>query len=273
MDEIAQAAEMIRQADALVIAAGAGMGVDSGLPDFRGPEGFWRAYPPFAESGLRFEEVSDPRWFANDPSLAWGFYGHRYYLYQQTNPHSGFAILLEWGHRMKQGSFVFTSNVDGHFQKAGFAEEQVYECHGSVHFLQCVEPFCEEIWPAEGLEIVVDEETIRAEEPLPTCPHCGELARPNVLMFSDGRWLWRRSEEQRERFEAWLGALENARLAVVEMGAGTAIPSVRMMSESLQRAGADLIRINPREAEGPNGTISLAMGALEGLNAINAVLK
>jgi len=51
---IAQAARAIRQADALLIGAGAGMGVDSGLPDFRGPEGFWRAYPPFRQRGLRF---------------------------------------------------------------------------------------------------------------------------------------------------------------------------------------------------------------------------
>ncbi|HEY0076459.1 MAG TPA: Sir2 family NAD-dependent protein deacetylase [Abditibacteriaceae bacterium] len=273
MNEIEQAAQIIAQADALVIAAGAGMGVDSGLPDFRGPEGFWRAYPPFAELGLRFEQVAEPRWFVRDPALAWGFYGHRYNLYQRTTPHSGFGILQQWAQRMKHGAHVFTSNVDGHFQNTGFAEEQVYECHGSLHFLQCVEPCCEEIWPVGDLAIVVDEETFRAEEPLPLCPYCGELARPNVLMFSDGRWLWNRSETQRVQFETRLAGLENARLVVIECGAGTAIPSVRLMSESLQRAGADLIRINPREAQGPNGTLSISTGAREALEAINSVLQ
>jgi NAD-dependent SIR2 family protein deacetylase len=272
MQEIQRAAEIISQADALVIAAGAGMGVDSGLPDFRGPEGFWRAYPPFAELGLRFEQVADPRWFVRDPALAWGFYGHRFNLYQQAMPHEGFAIGLQWSQRMKNGARVFTSNVDGHFQRSGFAQEQVYECHGSLHFLQCVEPCCEAIWPADDLEIAVDEETFRAEEPLPHCPHCGDLARPNVLMFSDGHWLWNRSERQRADFESWLSSLNNARLAIVECGAGTAIPSVRMLSESLQRAGADLIRINPREAQGPDSTIGLEMGALEALKAIDALV-
>lgn len=47
------------------------MGVDSGLPDFRGPEGFWRAYPPYRELGLRFAEIADPVHFAVDPELAW----------------------------------------------------------------------------------------------------------------------------------------------------------------------------------------------------------
>src|SRR5690348_10067591 len=77
-----QAARAIADADAMLIAAGAGMGVDSGLPDFRGPEGFWRAYPAFAALGLRFEEVANPSWFRRDPALAWGFYGHRLNLYR-----------------------------------------------------------------------------------------------------------------------------------------------------------------------------------------------
>src|SRR6187402_2067468 len=69
---LAAAAEAIRQADALLIGAGAGMGVDSGLPDFRGPEGFWKAYPPYRALGLRFEELASPHWFERDPPLAWG---------------------------------------------------------------------------------------------------------------------------------------------------------------------------------------------------------
>lgn len=269
MNSTEQAAQIIEQADALVIAAGAGMGVDSGLPDFRGGDGFWRAYPPFAELGLRFEQIANPTWFESDPELAWGFYGHRFNLYRATQPDAGFAILRRWAETMSRGAFVFTSNVDGHFQRAGFTDASVQECHGSLNYLQCREPCCEDIWPAGDLEIAVDEESFRAEEPLPRCPHCGAMARPNVLMFSDGRWLWKRRNEQDERFEAWLATLENARLVVVECGAGNAIPTVRRMSETLQRAGADLIRINPRESEGPEGTLGLPMGALEALRAID----
>src|SRR5436189_6030379 len=90
------AAEAIADADALLITAGAGMGVDSGLPDFRGTEGFWRAYPAFAKLGLQFQQLANPAWFRRDPALAWGFYGHRLRLYRDSVPHEGFAILLRW---------------------------------------------------------------------------------------------------------------------------------------------------------------------------------
>ena len=68
-----RAAEIISGADALVIGAGAGIGVDSGLPDFRGNEGFWQVYPALARAQFNFTEVASPRTFQRDPSLAWGF--------------------------------------------------------------------------------------------------------------------------------------------------------------------------------------------------------
>ena len=91
-----RAAQDIMSAEAILIGAGAGMGVDSGLPDFRGGQGFWQAYPPYEKLGLDFVTLANPRWFRDDPMLAWGFYGHRLMLYRQTEPHGGFAILRRW---------------------------------------------------------------------------------------------------------------------------------------------------------------------------------
>ena len=70
-------AEAVHQADGLLVAAGAGMGVDSGLPDFRGTQGFWRAYPALGRARIAFESIAGPAAFDADPLLAWGFYGHR----------------------------------------------------------------------------------------------------------------------------------------------------------------------------------------------------
>lgn len=266
---ILRAAELIRSADAILIGAGAGMGVDSGLPDFRGPEGFWKAYPAF--QGRRFAEVSNPRWFAADPEMAWGFFGHRLGLYRSALPHAGFEILRRWSERALLGAFVFTSNVDGQFAKAGFSPERIVEIHGSIHYLQCTRP-CREsgIWPTPDLEFEVDPATVRTRSPLPRCPRCEALARPNILMFGDGSWLDHRSGSQFDRFEAWLRGVGRSRLAVVELGAGNAVPTVRMTCEGYS---SEVIRINPRDSDGPPGTVSIPLGAREGLERINRQLE
>ncbi|MFO0618329.1 MAG: Sir2 family NAD-dependent protein deacetylase [Polyangiaceae bacterium] len=266
------AAKAIRDADALVFTAGAGMGVDSGLPDFRGNEGFWRAYPPFAKLGLGFTSLANPRWFADDPGLAWGFYGHRLHLYRSTVPHAGFAILLRWARSKPGGAHVFTSNVDGQFQRAGFADDRVFEAHGSIHHLQCARR-CPGIWSADAERVDVDPETMRAAEPHPRCRTCGAIARPNILMFGDFQFDEARHDEQQRRYVEFLGAHRGKRLAVVECGAGTAVPTVRAQGEQLaMRLGATLVRLNPREFDVPAGQIGISTGARAGLEAIDAAL-
>ena len=268
-DLIRQAAQALAEADALLVGAGAGMGVDSGLPDFRGDKGFWKAYPPFEKLGYSFIDMANPAWFEEDPRLAWGFYGHRLNLYRDTTPHDGFRLLREWGEKMSKGCFVYTSNVDGQFSKAGFADDDVYECHGSIHYMQGIRLHSEQLWHGSGVEVEVDEDSFRAVGPLPTVPNSSECARPNILMFGDWHWNEARAREQEERFVQWVQSLSGKKVVAVECGAGTAIPSVRRTCERVVRAsGGTLIRINPREAYGPDGTVSLEMGALEALSAI-----
>jgi len=268
LQQIERAKQTIEAADALLITAGAGMGVDSGLPDFRGVEGFWYAYPKARELGLCFEEMANPQWFEKDPHLAWAFYGHRLRLYRDTLPHKGFDILRTLSHTKKYGSFVFTSNVDGQFQKAGFEKERIMEVHGSIHHLQCARNCRGEIWSAEDVTIEITE-GFSAKDPLPHCPHCGAMARPNILMFGDGEWESSRTDAQSRRLQSWLAMLEDvgATLAVIELGAGTAVPTVRRTSEDIARHfDTPLIRINPREPQ--DADIGVQMGALEALKHI-----
>ena len=201
---VSQALEWLREADGLVVAAGAGMGVDSGLPDFRGNEGMWRTYPALGRASIDFTAIASPDAFRRDPRLAWGFYGHRLALYRATTPHAGFDVLHRWAGRMAHGAFVYTSNVDGHFQKAGFPAERVAECHGRLHQLQCMEACRMRWWPADDWEPVVDADACELRSALPTCPDCGGLARPNVLMFNDYEWVPELTELQLSRLEMWL---------------------------------------------------------------------
>jgi NAD-dependent SIR2 family protein deacetylase len=270
---IAQAAALIAGADALVIAAGAGMGVDSGLPDFRGNAGFWRAYPALATEGVAFMDIASPRAFRANPRRAWGFYGHRLGLYRQTVPHAGFGLLRKWGEAMQHSYFVFTSNVDGHFQQAGLDPLRVDECHGSIHHLQCLTPCSPALWGAETIDPVVDTSCCELLSPLPVCPHCGGPARPNILMFDDWDWIASRRDMQAMRRQRWLERVR--RPVVIELGAGVNITAVREFSHRVVlQHKASLIRINPREQQmGGLSGVGLANGALQALSAIDAALR
>ncbi len=269
-------AEWIAQTKTLLIGSGAGMGVDSGLPDFRGKEGFWRAYPPLAELGLRFEEMANPRWFREDPELAWGFYGHRHELYLKARPHRGYDILLDWESRYGISSFVYTSNVDGHFSRAGWKEERILECHGSLFRLQCMESCGQPIWEteADGPPIVeVCETNLRAFPPLPRCPLCGSLARPNLLMFSDFEWDASVKLAQERRMRQWFYDHADEDLTILEFGAGLSVPTVRLFCEATRRRyGCRMARINPRDCTPDEFIEGLPFGALECLEAINETL-
>ena len=164
-------------------------------------------------------------------------------------------------------AFVFTSNVDGHFQKAGFAAERVFECHGSISHLQCAANCTDDIRPSDELVVDVDEQ-IRCRSELPRCPRCCNLARPNILMFRDSgwnNWPWNstgviRSGETR---------IVDRRLVIVELGAGLAVPTVRYECET---QNGTLIRINPRESETPPDGISIPWPALEALRRMDALM-
>lgn len=268
---VRSAARALDGADAVVVTAGAGIGIDSGLPDFRGDEGFWNAYPPYRDLGRSFVEMANPAAFFSDPAFAWGFYGHRRAMYRATTPHEGYEVLAGWMAAAPLGGFVVTSNVDGHFHEVDIDPDAIWEVHGTLRFDQCLAecgapPF------AAGPDVEVDEATMLALEPLPSCPTCGGRARPNVLMFGDGGFDPSISDAQAARFHEFLAAVEGHRLVVVESGAGTALPTIRRIGEQLaDRHGATLVRINPREPQGPAGTISIADGARDTLRAIDEV--
>ena len=97
------------------------------------------------------------------------------------------------------------------------------------------------------------------------------MARPNVLMFGDQSWISDRTDHQTTRLWDWLREVDydGKKLAIIECGAGTAVPTVRLTCENLvQRYGATLIRINPREPNVPPGEISIPLPAGEALDRL-----
>ena len=266
-------ADLVANAEALLITAGAGMGVDCGLPDFRSAQGFWRASPPLEKLGMSFEQMAQPHWFAEKPEMAWAWYGHRQQLYRETPPHAGYQILREWGQAMPAGSFVVTSNVDGHFFFADFPAKRIVEQHGSIHRYQCTTPCTAAIWLDDPPDLKINLTSLHAFGELPHCPECGALARPNVLMFNDDTWIADVRREQQGRYTDWLAGLRGKRIVIIECGAGTAIATIRNAGEKIaERSLATLVRINPAATEGVESAIVLRLPALQALTRIQQAL-
>ena len=117
---IKHAAQLIKQADSILVGTGAGMGVDSGLATFRGKHkdqhlGVW---PVMLKRGLDLPDMS-PSYFTRTeedelgPRFMWAFWKYRYDQYTNAPVHNGYKILKKWGEAKEKGIFSYTSNVDG----------------------------------------------------------------------------------------------------------------------------------------------------------------
>jgi NAD-dependent SIR2 family protein deacetylase len=262
-DGLGRARALLASATAVLIGTGAGMGADSGLPTFRGTDGFWRAFPPARRHGLGFQELANPRWFDEQPRLAWGFYGWRLATYRAAAPHAGHDALAQVIRRIgSQHVISVTSNVDGIASRA-WPDISHVEVHGSIHHWQCAVPCRSTLWPAG--EVTVDLERFAVTGELPRCPWCGSVARPNILMFGDRRWIPQRSDEQERALASWFADHPGA--LALEIGAGSAIATIRQLCA---RTGGPVIRINPDPGEPDDlpATATVLLGAAAGLTAL-----
>jgi hypothetical protein len=158
------------------------------------------------------------------------------------------------------------------------------ECHGSINYLQPFDNRLDKhVWPAaETLkDLRVNADTFLAEGELPTCPPeagsaAGSLARPNILMFGDWGWDESRTAAQEASLHNFLEALpREARLVVVEVGAGVAIPTVRHTSEGYldDFPNARLLRINLAAPKGPTpNTVSIPVGGKLALTMLDEAI-
>jgi NAD-dependent SIR2 family protein deacetylase len=214
--------------------------------------------------------MANPKWFATNPPLAWAFYGHRLNLYRDTIPHDGFKMLLDLVKTKKDNYFIYTSNVDGQFQKAGFHSDKIYEVHGSIHHLQCSNRCTNKIYDASSEYIEVDMDKFEAIN-IPLCNECGDIARPNILMFGDWSWNSKRSLSQRHKYKNWISNNIYKKIAIIEIGAGTNISTIRNEGNYLSESFTDiqLIRINPRDFEVQMvKNVGIELGGLEGIKQI-----
>jgi len=291
-------AELILSCVSILFTSGAGMSVSSGLGTFRGSTA--DVWPPLLqEPKLDYTDICNPIWFRKEQgnsikhdtaNFGYAFWVYQYNIFTTTAPHHGYLIAKQWSQLNHiKFSFSFTSNIDGHWRKAGWDDSSILECHGSIDYMQCVTNCCDSVWATyDLLKLNIDSQTNCVIDPLPSCPHCNRLARPNILMFDDRHYAGERYNEQIDRYEQFkLDILETkSKLLIIELGAGTTIPSVRNESEIVfnnKKWISHLVRINPlaehsiideRYKNKTNRyTLELTMDALTAMTLIDQALN
>jgi NAD-dependent deacetylase len=168
-DGMDAARKLLDAAERVLVLTGAGISTESGIPDFRGPQGVWTKNPAAEKLATLQHYVSDPEvrkraWRSRLESKAF-----------TASPNAGHHAIVELERRGKLLALI-TQNIDGLHQKAGSAPERVIEIHGTIHVVVCLD--CGERAPMERAL-----ERVRAGEAEPACRSCGGMLKSATISF------------------------------------------------------------------------------------------
>ena len=234
-------AELIRERQPCVVLTGAGVSTESGIPDFRSPTGVWAKYDP-----MEYATISA---FRRDPVKVWEFYALRFSVLTRAEPNDGHLALAELERRGLVRAVV-TQNIDGLHTRAG--SQDVIEVHGSIRTASCL---------ACGTRVPLADVVAALEtQPAPPCPSCGEVVKPDVVMF--GELL---PADAMERASA---LARRAGLLLVVGSTLEVYPVAALPQETLQAGGAlAIVNRGPTPYDG-SATLKLDAGAGETLRAV-----
>jgi NAD-dependent deacetylase len=160
---VARLAELMIERRPCVVLSGAGISTESGIPDFRSPTGIWTQYDPL--------EYATIEAFEERPAKVWEFYGLRLAKLKDARPNDGHRALAEL-ERRGWIEAVITQNIDRLHERAGTRE--LVEVHGSIRTSSC-----------GGCGAVVSLQAVLALLPVPLCPRCAHVLKPDVVLFGE----------------------------------------------------------------------------------------
>jgi NAD-dependent deacetylase len=184
MERVIAACKAALARDGHVLAlTGAGVSAESGIPTFRGKEGYWtvgsREYHP--------QELATHEAFSRMPWEVWAWYLYRRGVCRAAEPNAGHTALVRWDRALGDRFGLITQNVDGLHARAGSPRERTYPIHGDIELMRCANDCVLDRWPIpEAVPAVAKGDVVRDEhKALLRCPRCGGMARPHVLWFDE----------------------------------------------------------------------------------------
>jgi NAD-dependent SIR2 family protein deacetylase len=283
VNNVKEAKQILENCDALLVVAGAGMSVDSGIFTYRGTNGIWNKTITIGNNNYGYDEISSLTMWKTNPKIAWGFKANFYNIMSHSSPHEGYYNLLKFvSNKLQNNYFICTSNIDNYFEKAGFDKDKIYEVHGTMKLLQCMDKSCSvrngTIEMTKDYLPNFDEKTFIASK-LPKCPNCKNILRPNVSMFGDYDFYGQPYAYARKKMENWIQQVgkNKQNLVVLEIGCGINPHSLRMNNGVMISKEWKLpkiinviksIRLNPDDVQEEENTIHVSLGAKKGLSVL-----
>lgn len=223
---IEELANLIVQSQRIVVFTGAGISTESGIPDFRGPDGIWTKFDPDDFTYQKFVGDREAR------KRLWRLHESMGFRFGDVEPNLAHRAIAEL-EALGKLDCVITQNVDGLHQKAGNSEDKVIQLHGNMQWVKCigcgVRHRFEEVrrWIEGGVEV-------------PECGQCGGILKPDAVFFGEAMPV-RETMEAQERSVA-------CDLCIV-IGSTLAVYPAALMPEFALSSGAKLVIINEGETE------------------------
>jgi NAD-dependent deacetylase len=207
----------------VLVLTGAGVSAESGIPTFRGKNGYWRNLDP--------TKLATPKAFARDPQLVWDWYRERRERIRNAQPNAAHEAIARLSQQTEEFLLV-TQNVDDLHARAGIPGEKMVQIHGDIFVTRCSR--CESKRFEHEYEQEQEHESVR------NCVQCEALMRPGVVWFGE-QLPW----GELQRVENYLegGACD------VVIVAGTTATFGYIIDWALRasRDGAELIEVNPEQ--------------------------
>ena len=247
----------------IIALTGAGVSAESGIPTFRGKEGYWtvgaREYHP--------QELATHAAFEAMPWEVWAWYLYRRAVCLRAAPNPGHVALARLAAALPDRFALVTQNVDGLHRRAGSPDGQTFAIHGDISQMRCAEDCVAERWqiPEAVPELGRGEPVAPEVRALLTCPRCGGLARPHVLWFDE-------SYDEERYFLDTVRRLARRSALVVIAGTSAQTNLPWQVVQLGAAAGATLVDVNLED--NPFGEIAAGSGgvirgpAAEALTAI-----
>lgn len=225
----------VRSGENVCVLTGAGISAESGIPTFRGTDGFWthgsRNYMP--------EEMATAYMFESHPEEVWRWYLYRFGVCRHAQPNAAHRALVELEQDYGERFALVTQNIDGLHQRAGSSAERCFCIHGDSRFVRCSGDCGVGLLPLPDLGRF-DAQTVLSRSALEAlhCPRCGAWLRPHVLWFDECY------DEENYRADSALQAAAHAELLIVVGTSGaTNLPS--QIGALCFRLGTPIVDINP----------------------------